>query len=42
MAWGSGKLASSGTILPSWMASLEHRAVILTPSFRELGIGVRG
>jgi uncharacterized protein YkwD len=40
LAWGSGKLGSPGAVVRSWMGSPEHRAIILTPSFREIGIGV--
>jgi uncharacterized protein YkwD len=40
LAWGLGKLGSPGAVVRSWMGSPQHRAIILTPSFREVGIGV--
>jgi uncharacterized protein YkwD len=40
LAWGSGGLASVHQIVQAWMNSPPHRQVILTPSYREVGIGV--
>jgi uncharacterized protein YkwD len=40
IAWGSGVQASPRAIGRAWMASPGHRANILSPSFRELGVGV--
>jgi uncharacterized protein YkwD len=40
LAWGSGTLGTPGAIVQSWMASPGHRANILSPKFREAGIGV--
>ena len=40
IAWGSGGLATAAQIHRSWMHSAGHRAKILQPSFREIGIGI--
>lgn len=40
LAWGSGRLATPRAIVRSWMASPGHRANILQPLFREIGIGI--
>jgi uncharacterized protein YkwD len=40
LAWGSYQLATPKAIVRSWMHSPEHRANILNPRFREIGIGV--
>jgi uncharacterized protein YkwD len=40
LAWGSYQLASPKSIVRSWMRSPGHRANILNPAFREIGIGV--
>jgi uncharacterized protein YkwD len=40
LAWGSGTLGTPSAIVQSWMASPGHRANILSPKFREAGIGV--
>ncbi len=40
IAWGSGSQASPRAIGRAWMASPGHRANILSPSYRELGVGV--
>jgi uncharacterized protein YkwD len=40
LAWGPGDWGSPGGIVRAWMNSPGHRAVILTPSFREVGIGL--
>lgn len=37
--WGSGLLSSPTYVVNTWMHSDAHRAVILTKSFREIGIG---
>ena len=39
IAWGTGLLSSPVAIVDSWMKSPPHRAVILTPQFREIGVG---
>lgn len=40
LAWGTGRLATPAQIVRGWMRSPGHRANILSPSFREIGIGV--
>jgi uncharacterized protein YkwD len=40
IAWGTLNLATPEAIVEAWMASPEHRANILSVSFRDTGIGV--
>jgi uncharacterized protein YkwD len=40
LEWASGGLASPLAIVEGWMHSPEHRRVILTAHFRQLGVGV--
>ena len=40
LAWGTGDLATPQAIVASWMKSAGHRHNILTPAFRELGLGI--
>ena len=40
LAWGTGDLATPRAILSAWMASSGHRANILQPAYREIGISV--
>jgi uncharacterized protein YkwD len=40
LAWGTGSAASPAQIMLAWMNSPEHKANILTPGFREIGIGI--
>ena len=40
LAWGSRGQATPRAIVRSWMASPGHRANVLQPRFREVGIGV--
>jgi uncharacterized protein YkwD len=40
IAWGTGHLATAGEIHRAWMNSPGHRANILRPQFREIGIGI--
>src|SRR6185312_9967165 len=40
IAWGSGSFASPAHIVAEWMASPPHRAIILTSSYRDAGVGV--
>jgi uncharacterized protein YkwD len=40
IAWGMGTSASPSAIVAGWMQSPPHRAVMLTPSFREAGVGI--
>ena len=39
LAWGTGSLGSANGIVASWLASPEHRANLLRPSFRRVGVG---
>ena len=40
VAWGSGSYATPAEIMDGWMNSPGHRANILHPAFREIGVGV--
>jgi uncharacterized protein YkwD len=40
LAWGTGGLATPGSIMQAWMNSPGHRENILNPHYREIGIGV--
>jgi uncharacterized protein YkwD len=39
LSWGTDRLASPKGTVAAWMASPEHRSVMLSRSFREIGIG---
>jgi uncharacterized protein YkwD len=39
LAWGSGSYASVDSIVAHWLASPPHRANLLRPGFRRVGIG---
>jgi uncharacterized protein YkwD len=41
LAWGTGDLGTARGVQTAWMRSSGHRANILKPSYRELGIGIR-
>ena len=41
LAWGSAARATPRAAVEGWLASPAHRAVMLHPEFREIGIGVR-
>jgi uncharacterized protein YkwD len=40
LAWGSGVRGTPGEIMSAWMQSPGHRANILKPGFREVGVGI--
>ena len=40
LAWGTGSLATPGSIMQAWMNSPGHRENILNPDYREIGIGI--
>lgn len=40
IAWGTGNLCTPLSIVRAWMRSPGHRANILNPRFREIGIGI--
>jgi uncharacterized protein YkwD len=39
LAWAVGSRASAGAIVQMWMASPPHRATLLRPGFRRIGMG---
>jgi uncharacterized protein YkwD len=39
LAWGTGSLGTAQSVVASWLASPEHRANLLRPSFRRVGVG---
>lgn len=38
LAWGSRRLGQAGSIVRMWLASPEHRANLLRPGFRRIGL----
>jgi uncharacterized protein YkwD len=40
LAWGTGTLATPRATVRAWMHSADHRANLLDPRFRDVGIGV--
>jgi uncharacterized protein YkwD len=39
LAWGSGTLGTARGVVAAWLASPEHRANLLRPMFRRVGVG---
>jgi uncharacterized protein YkwD len=39
LAWGVGAQAATSGVLQSWLTSASHRANVLRPGFRRIGIG---
>jgi uncharacterized protein YkwD len=39
LAWGSGPFGTAQGIVKAWLASPEHRANLLRPGFRRVGVG---
>jgi uncharacterized protein YkwD len=39
LAWGTGTLGTPQSTLDRWLASPPHRAVLLDPAFRLIGVG---
>lgn len=39
LAWGVGTLAATRMIVRKWLASPPHRANLLRPGFRRVGVG---
>jgi uncharacterized protein YkwD len=39
LAWGTGGLSTARAIVAAWLASPEHRANLLRPSFTRAGVG---
>ena len=40
IGWATGPLACPEAMVAAWMGSPPHRAIILTPGFRDIGVGV--
>lgn len=40
LAWGSGAYGSPAGLVSTWMHSPEHRAIILMPAMRRIGLGI--
>jgi uncharacterized protein YkwD len=40
IGWGTYELGTPAAIVRAWMLSPPHRAVILSPRFREIGVGI--
>ena len=40
IGWGVGRDATPAEMVAAWMASPEHRQIILTGAFRDVGVGV--
>jgi uncharacterized protein YkwD len=40
IAWGEGAQSTPQAIVSAWMASPPHRATLLNPAYRRVGIGV--
>jgi uncharacterized protein YkwD len=40
LAWASGTQATPRGIVDAWMASPEHRTILMDPKFSEVGVGV--
>jgi uncharacterized protein YkwD len=40
LEWGTGRLGSPRAVVAGWMASPEHRAILLSRRYRQVGIGV--
>ena len=40
IAWGTGTLVTARSIVARWLASRPHRANLLRPGFRRVGVGI--
>jgi uncharacterized protein YkwD len=40
LAWGAGGRAAPRSIVAAWLASPEHRRIVLEPRFRVVGTGI--
>jgi uncharacterized protein YkwD len=40
LAWGSGSFAAPRSVVAMWLASPGHRANLLKPSYRRIGLGI--
>jgi uncharacterized protein YkwD len=41
IGWGTGQYATPASMVAAWMASPEHRRIMLTREYRDAGVGVR-
>jgi len=41
LAWAVGALAQAQSIVNAWLTSPEHRANLLRPGYRTVGVGIR-
>jgi len=40
LAWGTGRLATAAATVDAWMHSPDHRTIMLSPKYRDAGIGI--
>jgi uncharacterized protein YkwD len=40
LEWATGKAATPKAVVRGWMKSPEHRSVILSRQFRQVGVGI--
>jgi uncharacterized protein YkwD len=40
IGWGTGARSTPAVLVREWLASPEHREILLDPQFRDLGVGV--
>jgi uncharacterized protein YkwD len=40
LGWGTGDRATPNSLVDAWLNSAEHRRVLLSPLYEEVGIGV--
>lgn len=40
LAWATGSSATPAAFVASWLRSAEHRAILLDPSYRQVGVGL--
>jgi uncharacterized protein YkwD len=40
IGWGTGARSTPAVLVREWLASPEHRQILLDPQFRDLGVGV--
>lgn len=40
IGWGAGATATARSIVAAWLASSQHRAILLNPRYRAIGIGI--
>jgi uncharacterized protein YkwD len=42
LGWGTGDRATPNALVDAWLASSGHRKILLSSSYREIGVGVAG